>query len=140
MLGDAQIGKSSFGTFRVLYRFFTDISILGKIGFKLEAAGKIRIFAMVDPVTQWIFKPLHSFLFKLLRHIPMDGTFNQIKPLLALLKSNPKSLYSFDLSSATDRLPITLQVDILSFLIGDRLSILWSKILTQRSYFYSRRD
>jgi hypothetical protein len=28
------------------------ISYVGKLGFKEEAAGKMRVFAMVDPITQ----------------------------------------------------------------------------------------
>jgi hypothetical protein len=34
---------------RKVYRFE---SILGRLGFKEEAAGKVRVFAMVDPFTQ----------------------------------------------------------------------------------------
>lgn len=47
--------------------------------------------------------------------IEEDGTFDQDKPFKELLKrlSNLKStLYGFDLSAATDRLPIELQEDI----------------------------
>jgi hypothetical protein len=31
----------------------------GKLGFKEEAAGKLRVFALVDCFTQWALKPLH---------------------------------------------------------------------------------
>jgi len=51
------------------------------VGQKEEAAGKMRIFAMVDPLTQWLLAPLHKFLFHLLGGVPMDGTFDQLKPL-----------------------------------------------------------
>jgi hypothetical protein len=34
------------------------------------------------------------------------------------MKTKPTELYSFDLSAATDRLPIDLQVQVLSLLIG----------------------
>jgi len=56
-------------------------SYLGKLAVKGEAAGKVRVFAMVDPWTQWVLKPLHSNLFKVLAKLPMDGTFNQLNPL-----------------------------------------------------------
>jgi hypothetical protein len=36
------------------------ISHIGKLGLKQEAAGKVRVFAMVDPITQWILNPLHK--------------------------------------------------------------------------------
>jgi hypothetical protein len=89
---------------------------IGKLGFKLEAAGKVRIFAMVDPFTQWLLKPLHKKLFSFLRRIPMDGTFNQLAPLLRIPTGVP--LYSLDLSAATDRLPLSLQQAIIGHLFG----------------------
>jgi len=56
--------------------------ILGKLGLKQEAAGKMRVFAMVDPISQWVLYPIHRFIFdNILKKIPMDGTFDQTKPL-----------------------------------------------------------
>jgi len=52
-----------------------------------------------------------------------DGTFDQDYPFNRLLRRNSKikpMLYGFDLSAATDRLPIVLQEDILK-LIGFNL-------------------
>lgn len=43
----------------------------------------------------------------------MDGTFDQLKPL-ARVPFGKVPIYSYDLSSATDRLPIGLQVKILA--------------------------
>jgi hypothetical protein len=109
---------------------------LGKLGLKQEPAGKVRIFAMVDPYSQWVLKPLHDLLFSLLRKIDSDGTFDQIKPVHRLLERHPKCLYSVDLSAATDRLPIRLQELILQNLFGDdrKFSELWSKLLVDRTY------
>jgi hypothetical protein len=47
----------------------------------MEAAGKIRVIAIVDPITQWVLKPLHDWLFSILANIPQDGTFNQDLPI-----------------------------------------------------------
>jgi len=33
---------------------------IGKLGLLAEAAGKVRVFAMVDCFTQWALKPLHK--------------------------------------------------------------------------------
>jgi hypothetical protein len=67
--------------------------------------------------------PLHKWIFTILRRIPQDGTFNQEKPierLQTIYSSNPKGLFSsIDLSAATDRLPIRLQVSILKILLED---------------------
>jgi hypothetical protein len=93
---------------------------LGKLSLKNEAAGKVRVFAMVDPVTQWLLAPLHKLIFKILRKIPMDGTFNQLGPINRLLKmENRQGLYSLDLSAATDRLPVSLQARLLDHLFKD---------------------
>jgi len=50
---------------------------IGKLSKKAEAAGKIRIFAMVDVWTQSLLKPLHLALFDFLKSLPNDGTFDQ---------------------------------------------------------------
>lgn len=68
----------------------------------------MRVFAMVDPWTQLVLRPFHLALFKILSKCKMDGTFDQLKPLGRAWTF--KSLYSMDLSSATDRLPMDLQV------------------------------
>lgn len=50
----------------------------------------------------------------------MDGTFNQLRPIHRLLKmSKVKGLYSLDLSAATDRLPVSLQGELLNHLVKE---------------------
>lgn len=63
---------------------------LAKLGFKEEAAGKVRVFAMVDPFTQWVMRPIHLAIFTILRGIPMDGTFHQTRPVERLRHLDPK--------------------------------------------------
>lgn len=89
---------------------------VGQLAQKLEAAGKIRVFALVDVWTQSILKPLHDSLFSFLKKIPNDATFDQdasVKRCFAKVAES-KCSFGFDLSAATDRLPISLQVAILS--------------------------
>lgn len=97
-------------------------SLVGKLGLKDEPAGKVRVFAMVDPWTQWVLFPLHRLLQKVLLPIKEDATFDQIGRMEAKLenirKRGGKKAFSFDLSSATDRLPITLQILVLTPLLG----------------------
>lgn len=87
----------------------------GKLAFKDEP-GKVRVFAMVDIVTQWIMKPLHDYLFTLLKTIKQDATFDQEKGITYLqhMLKVRKVSFSFDLSAATDRLPLKLQILILN--------------------------
>jgi hypothetical protein len=93
-------------------------SSIGKLHAKEEAAGKVRIFAIVDAWTQWSLYPLHKAIFSILRTIPQDGTFDQPAPLV-LLKTE-RGLWSFDLTAATDRMPLKLQVNLLAILLGSR--------------------
>jgi len=83
---------------------------VGQLALKEEAAGKLRVFALVDMWTQSLLTPLHKALFKLLKGIPNDGTFDQnasVKRSTQKAKSSGCA-YSFDLTAATDRLPAKL--------------------------------
>lgn len=102
------------------YRLVTPLQSLGKLSTKEEAAGKIRVFAMVDAWTQWILYPYHCLVMSILKGIPMDGTFDQGAPLKRLDTS--KGAWSLDLSSATDRLPVKLQKALLSDLFGETIA------------------
>jgi hypothetical protein len=51
---------------------------VGQLSRKKEAAGKVRVFAMVDIWTQSLLKPLHMMLTSFLASLPNDGTKNQI--------------------------------------------------------------
>lgn len=145
---------------------FTNIAwwrALGKLGTKVEAAGKVRVFAMVDCFTQWIFRPLHDAIFQLLRAIRQDGTHHQTKPLVALLdrrdrlirenrapghsrpsagrlKMKTFALFSYDLTAATDRLPVAFQEVILAPFLGSWLAGLWRTILVGRDYYLVTKD
>lgn len=116
---------------------------LGKLGLKEEAAGKVRVFAMVDAWSQWLLKPLHDAIFHVLSHIPQDGTFDQMRPIKILIKEieerNLNKVFSYDLSAATDRLPLALQVRVLGHFLGLDYATAWGEFLTRRGYrLYSK--
>jgi hypothetical protein len=91
---------------------------------------------MVDCITQWVLKPLHEFIFSILKTIPQDGTFDQkraVREIQSLIREGHNHVFSFDLTAATDRLPIALQKLLLNFLcegLGDH----WSNLLINRDY------
>lgn len=109
---------------------------LGQLSIKEEAAGKVRVFALVDVWTQSCLKPLHELLFNFLKSLPNDGTFDQHKSVLRCTEKVNRTGQSFgyDLSAATDRLPIHLQVAVLIPLIGERAALAWKSLLTDRIY------
>jgi hypothetical protein len=89
---------------------------LGALSFKEEAAGKVRVFAMVDIWTQSVLKPLHDALFRMFKSLPNDSTHNQDA---GFKRAMEKSVYRgkafcYDLSAATDRLPMMPQIAILN--------------------------
>nr|QDH87757.1 MAG: RNA-dependent RNA polymerase [Mitovirus sp.] len=109
---------------------------LGMLSCKIEPAGKVRVFAMVDIITQNLLRPLHQVLSKILKALPNDGTFNQEAMVdRAVLKAQSYGgAYCYDLSAATDRLPILIQRSILASLFGTKIALLWKAILVNRPY------
>jgi hypothetical protein len=96
---------------------------IGQLSFKKEAAGKLRIFALVDSWTQTVMDPLHQAMFSILKGLPNDGTFDQDASFRRCqVKSAQFGVaFGYDLSSATDRLPMSLQVSLLSSLTSSQL-------------------
>lgn len=117
-----------------LYKAMMEFNI-GKLSTKKEAAGKVRVFAMVDVWTQSLLKPLHDMLFKFLKSLPNDGTFDQNASVKRCMVKSAVTGCSFgyDLSAATDRLPIDLQVAILDCIVPE-IGEKWKSILVERGY------
>nr|UIW13860.1 MAG: RNA-dependent RNA polymerase [Rhizoctonia solani mitovirus 78] len=112
---------------------------LSQFAIKDEAAGKARLFALIDSVTQSILAPLHDYLFALLRVIPNDGTFDQEA---SVRRSSKKAImtgqaFSFDLTAATDRLPAALTAVILDSVTGKEISESWLRLMTDRNFFFN---
>jgi len=73
---------------------------------------------MADVVTQSLFKPLHDLLFGIFKMMPNDGTHDQSAAFSRALKKSVEygCSFGFDLSSATDRLPMVVQRSLLNYL------------------------
>jgi hypothetical protein len=112
---------------------------LGKLAL-VEEPGKMRVVAMVDCLTQWALYPLHRYIFDdVLKAIPQDGLFDQLAPVQALIdklkRTGRKVCYSYDLSAATDRIPVSLQEKLLSAFVSEDFAHHWRLLLTDRAYF-----
>lgn len=74
----------------------------------------------------------------MLSKIPQDGTFNQTKPVEVLLETMEKEglehVWSYDLSAATDRIPVVLQEHLLGFLTSPTFAYTWVRFLCNRLY------
>jgi hypothetical protein len=111
---------------------------LGKLSFKQEAAGKVRVFAIVDYFTQWLMKPVHDSLFDILKHFPGDATFDQLGKVKSFQQKQYKYIASFDLKAATDLIPQQLYLAVLKPFFGpngDRLVKAWLDVLVDRDYW-----
>lgn len=110
---------------------YTNKPLLGKLGVVYNVSGKSRVIAMSNYWIQIALFPLHKSIMDLLKKLPTDGTFDQLKPVRSLLsnESYNDTYFSFDLSAATDRLPLDLQRDCLSLFVGSEYSSLWHKLI-----------
>lgn len=120
---------------------------LAQFATKFEPAGKIRLFALGDSITQSVMKPLHDEMFRILKYLGkehgVDGTFDQelavkTAQFMATEKGNA---WSFDLSAATDRLPVLLTATIIGNLLGNsEMGRLWKFIVASRPFGFSDKE
>lgn len=118
----------------------------GHIAFIQEASCKARVVAVPNAWCQWAFEPLHHALDHVIRQLPESSMHDQNKGGYFikdhLMRGDP--LWSFDLSSATDRFPRKIQTELLSSLglkcYGDALEELcqqsWLSSPTNESWRY----
>jgi hypothetical protein len=71
-------------------------------------SGKSRTVAILDYFSQAALRPVHYFLFGVLKKIPQDVTFDQGSFLGRVQGWGKVEYFSVDLSKATDRFPIKL--------------------------------
>lgn len=114
-------------------RRFHEHKALGRIAIVKDPECKMRPIAMIDYYSQITLKPISDTIFDILSKMSQDRTYSQ----------NPHNdwegeddYWSLDLTAATDRFPIDLQVKLLSYLYekGWLLSKHWKSILHDRDY------
>jgi hypothetical protein len=110
--------------------------LMRKIGLVKDTEGKTRIIAMADYWSQTSLKPLHERLLSDLKGIEMDVTFGQD---IAPFGDDNQTYFSFDLTSATDRLPIFLYEDILELRFGPEYKDAWKIIMTEQGFQWEDR-
>lgn len=120
-VGDAFVWYSKL--FSYLYRFATvwlDTMRwqpqLGRMGMKVEGAGKKRLFPIGSPLYQALVRPIHDWAMTVLARFKMEGTSNQTQPL-QYLKGKKKGFF-FDLKAATDSFPVILTSCMIAGLFG----------------------
>nr|WNV55399.1 RNA-dependent RNA polymerase [Hypoxylon fendleri mitovirus 1] len=120
-------------------RLFRDKPVNGRLSIVYNQAGKARVVAMTNWWIQCAFRGLHDKIFKILECWSSDATFDQEGRLSQFVeRQRGKRFFCYDLSAATDRLPVRLQADILEKL-GYPGGI-WSDIISSISWKYKSRD
>jgi hypothetical protein len=90
--------------------------VTGRLATFDEGGGKVRIVAILDAWSQWLLRPLHDGIFDLFAKLETDGTHDQTAPLYSLMeyiRLSGAPAYSFDMTAATDRMPIWFQAEVL---------------------------
>jgi len=90
--------------------------LTAKLSFLQEAAGKTRVIAISDFWTQQALYPLHRELYRFLATLETDGTnsHNRVAVLTREATKRGAPCHSFDLQTATDRIPRILEGDLIA--------------------------
>jgi len=116
---------------------------LSKIQCLPEPAGKVRTIAIVDYWTQRLMSPVHDWMMKILSFLPTDGTFDQEGALESFARNyrmSPLPVYSIDLKSATDLIPISLYSAVFNGVWRPETVTLWRELLTDRWFLVPPKE
>lgn len=120
-------GRRIMSTYRLFYDPLVNIissrriysadenPVVGSVFCTQNPGLKARFFASPNLWLQYVLKPLGDIIYRKVRSLPWDATFDQSKPDKPIqdhLRSHNR-IHCFDLSSATDRFPFQLQLEVL---------------------------
>lgn len=111
------------------YYIHSDL-LMGRVSYLQEPGYKLRYVANPGRVYQRLLEPLGDALFEFSKTLPWDCTHDQaraIEPIQAHIK-NGGTVHSIDLKAATDRFPLSFQMELLETLCHDPhhyLDIFW---------------
>lgn len=109
---------------------------LGKLAFVSDKGGKTRVVAVGNYWIQNALYPLHRVCFNTLRYVGSDGTFDQITQFENVRSaSRTMPVWSYDLTTATDRIPLCLDIDVLRSLDVE-IGKLWGEILMEFPFYH----
>jgi hypothetical protein len=131
---------------RLMAPFFGDLSLatiwcaqhkpkvkrFRKLSYFSDKEGKTRVIAILDYWSQTCLRGYHRYLNDVLRTIKSDRTFSQESIHSTISSSGP--YFSFDLSAATDRMPLSLQKRVFARIFGASKSEAWARVLTDWEY------
>jgi len=87
------------------------------------------VVAILDYMSQTVLRPAHNFMFRILRSVPQDYTFNQDGFRDRITWGEGIIYYSVDLSRATDRFPFSLTLSAVEPVFGKEWATHFRRIL-----------
>jgi len=103
-----------------------------------DKENKVRVIALFDYFSQLALKPLYKYLENTLKRIPQDCTLDQAKFIKLLNLKDGNSYHSIDLSNATDRFPISLQIQLLKKQLPDNYVDAWRDVMVGYPFLYEK--
>lgn len=111
---------------------------LRRLSYFPDKEQKVRVVAILDYWSQTVLRAFHDYLFRVLRKIPQDCTFNQ-GSFLEKTK-DWKKFHSLDLTNATDRFPINTIAMVLKGLLPDYFVKSWVQVMIGLPFDYKYRN
>jgi len=111
------------------------------LSFLKDKAGKTRVVAIFDLYSQSVLKPIHDYIGEILSTLPTDGTYDQEAQRVRVQDATRagKKCYSFDLKSATDRLPVELSEIVLSQILASAdIASAWREVMVNRDFHFGK--
>jgi hypothetical protein len=125
----------------VLTDFKDETSIHSRLGFSSEGGGKTRIFAIGDYWSQMTLRPIHDALMAILKSLETDGTYDQEEAFRRILnRSKGHKTFCFDLSGASDRIPLKVQEIMMSELFSPEIANSWARLVSDREFHHKYGD
>lgn len=93
-------------------------TFVGEIHAAQEGGGKLRMYAAPYTIHQILLRPIHNWIKRFRDPLPTDCTYDQLSGATWAISKFAigTCLHSVDLSTATCRFPLDLQLDMLEFL------------------------
>lgn len=117
---------------------FTKPLINRRLTYFPDKEDKVRVIAIGDYWTQTALRPLNRYLFKILKKIPQDCTFDQDSFKTKLPTHGV--FYSVDLKSATDRFPIWLISDVLKGTLPHSFVDAWEYLMVGIPFKFQSKE
>jgi len=122
----------------ILKDFAKTNPVLRRLSTVDDKEGKLRVIGICDYWSQTVLKPIHTHLLWVLSTFKeSDMTVGQdIKPF----GCSSQNYWSIDLTSATDRFPMSLQTCVIDKLFGESVAKAWKELLVGEPFMYNGKN